>query len=90
MSKKSLRASQRGTKLFSSGSDNQVVGIASGKNDSRVSYLVALKCLDKSKRFCIQEDFDYTPATEWICSLENFTNSKLYSKQLKISDLFNQ
>ncbi len=90
MSKKPLRASQRETKWFSSESDNQMVDIALGKNESRISYLEALKCLDKLKRFCMQEDFDYTPATEWVCSLDNFTNSKLYSKQLKISDLLNQ
>ncbi len=77
-----------GDRVVSSDSDNQVLEIAQGENESRISYLEGLKVLDKLRRFCIQEDFDYSPVTECICSLEKFTNSKLYSKQLKISDFF--
>ncbi len=76
-----------GDRVVSSDSGNQVLDIAQG--ELRISYLEGFKVLHKLRRFCIQEDFDFTPVTEWICSLEKFTNSKLYSKQLKISDLFN-
>ncbi len=39
-------------------SDNQVLDIAQGESESRISYLEGLKVLEKLRRFCIQEDFD--------------------------------
>ncbi len=77
-----------GDRLISFESDNQVVDIAPRENEVRASYLEALKGLEKLRRFCIQEHFEYTPATEWMCSSGNFTNSKLYLKRLKMSDFF--
>ncbi len=39
-----------GDRVFSSDSDNQVLDIAQGENESRISYLEGLKALDKLRR----------------------------------------
>ncbi len=83
-----IESLEEGDQLISSESDNQVVDITPGENELRVSYLEALKGLEKLRGFCIQEHFDYTQSTEWMCSSGNFTNSKMYLKRLKISDFF--
>ncbi len=69
-------------------SDDQPEDIVAGE-ELRVSCLDAINCIDKLRKFCIEQGLDYSPAAEWFCSTENFATSKLYSKQSKITDFFN-
>ncbi len=50
----------------SSESDDQPEDIVPGE-ELNVSCHDAIKCIDKLRRFCIEQGLDYTPAAEWFC-----------------------
>ncbi len=74
-------------RVGSSKSDDQPEDIVPGEELS-VSCHDAIKCIDKLRRCGTEQDLDYSPAAEWFCAMENFATSKLYSKQLKMTNSF--
>ncbi len=61
-------------KVGSAESDDQPEDIVPGEELS-VSCHDAIKCADKLRRCCTEQDPNYSPAAEWFCSIENFSTS---------------
>lgn len=71
----------KGVTVCPSKSDERLAEIKQEKKELPISGRDIIVALDKLRCFCIEQDFDYAPVSDWICSLVQFVNSKLLPKK---------